>query len=310
MAPSSSSSTKKAAKLAQSGQGKKVRFQGGTLFPMVVALVVVLGLGLVVYARQSRPAADASSPTVQDHWHVAYGFYLCDQWVQLTGNQEDESQAGFDDFRQTGIHSHDDGIIHWHPSTSRSVGRNAKLSVFLDVYGVELTNDKLTFPESQRAQLPEANREDGVFEEGETQCDVDGAMEDGELKVIVWDNFTDTDDGTTYIADFDNIRVDQDAMVFSIVFAPADTDVGMPPWAPDLPTLGAADSGQVLPTDPLADIAGSTLPGAAPSTVAPSATIPGAAPIGVDSTVPGTASTGTEPPASSTVSSGTAESGG
>ena len=59
MAPSSSS-TKKAAKLAQSGSGKKVRFQGGMLFPAVVTLVFVLGISLVVYARQSRPSVDAS----------------------------------------------------------------------------------------------------------------------------------------------------------------------------------------------------------------------------------------------------------
>ncbi|MEP6296525.1 MAG: hypothetical protein ABJ382_04310, partial [Ilumatobacter sp.] len=62
----SSSSTKKAARLAQKGKGQKVRFQGGTLFPVVVALVIVLGFGLIAYARQSRPAADASAPTIND----------------------------------------------------------------------------------------------------------------------------------------------------------------------------------------------------------------------------------------------------
>jgi len=225
----SSSSTKKAAKLAKSGQGKKVRFQGGTTFPVIVAVIVVLGLALVVYARQSRPAADASPPTIDDHWHQAYGFYLCDTWVQLTGNKEDAAAPGFDEFQRTGIHSHDDGIIHWHPFTSASVGQRAKLSLFLDVYGVELTDDKLVFPEDQRAKLPAAFQADGVFEEDETKCTIDGAEEDAELKVIVWDNFSDTDNGTTYIADFDNIRVDQDAMVFSIAFVPPDTEVGMPP---------------------------------------------------------------------------------
>jgi hypothetical protein len=267
----SSSSTKKAAKLAKSGQGKKVRFQGGTTFPLVVAIVVVLGLGLVIYARQSRPAADASAPTVDDHWHMAYGFYLCDEWVQVNGNKEDPAEPGYDEFARTGIHSHDDGVVHWHPATSAAVGQRAKLSVFLDVYGVELTNDKLTFPEDQRAQLPFQN-DTGVFEEGETQCDVDGVMEDAEIKVVVWNNFSDTDDGTTYVADFDNIRVSEDAMVFSIAFVPSGTDVGMPPWAADLPELGAADSQQVLPALPNA----TTIPGAPTlpsSTVGPADTI-------------------------------------
>jgi len=271
----SSSSTKKAAKLAKSGQGKKVRFQGGTTFPLIVAIVVVLGLSLVVYARQSRPAADASPPTIDDHWHQAYGFYLCDTWVQLTGNKEDSAAPGFDEFQRTGIHSHDDGIIHWHPFTSASVGRRAKLSLFMDVYGVQLDNDKLVFPEDQRSQLAEPFQADGIFEEGETKCTVDGKEEDAELKVVVWDNFSDTDDGTTYIADFDNIAVNQDAMVFSIAFVPADTAVGMPPWAQNLPELAGADNGQVVPT-------ASTLPGAttvpgettiSPGTVAPAAPV-------------------------------------
>ena len=76
-------------RLAQKGKGKRVRFQGGTLFPMVVAIVLVLGLALIVYARTSRPAADASAPqiyrgqdpatgqTIGDHWHGAYGFQIC-----------------------------------------------------------------------------------------------------------------------------------------------------------------------------------------------------------------------------------------
>ncbi len=277
MAPSSSS-TKKAARLAKSGQGKKVRFQGGTLFPVIVAVVVVLGLALIVYSRQSRPAADASAPTIDDHWHMAYGFYLCDTWVQLTGNQEAQGSPGFNDYARTGIHSHDDGVIHWHPFTSASVGRNAKFSLFLDVYGIELSDSKLVFPEDQRAQLPVAFQEDGTFEEGETQCEVDGKMKDAELKVVVWNNFTDTDKGTTYIADFNNIRADQDAMAFTVAFVPPGTDVGMPPWSDELPELAGNDSGQVIPADPTA----TTIAG---QPVAPSSTVAAAAPLGDDGTV-------------------------
>jgi hypothetical protein len=306
----SSSSTKKAAKLAKSGQGKKVRFQGGTTFPLIVAIVVVLGLSLVVYARQSRPAADASPPTIDDHWHQAYGFYLCDTWVQLEGNKEDAAAPGFDEFQRTGIHSHDDGVIHWHPFTSASVGTRAKLSLFLDVYGVQLDDDKLVFPEDQRTQLPAAFQEDGTFEEDETKCTIDGEEKDGELKVIVWDNFSDTDDGTTYVADFNNIAVDQDAMVFSIAFVPPDTEVGMPPWAQNLPDLASADNGQVVPT-------ASTLPGATtvpgattlpPGTVAPAAPVDGTTPATTGPATTVSASTGaagaTTVPATTPVTTG------
>lgn len=251
----SSSSTKKAAKLAKSGQGKKVRFQGGTVFPLVVAIVVVLGLALVVYARQSRPAADASAPTVTDHWHHAYGFYLCDSWFKLTGALEETTSTGFanTDYARTGIHSHDDGIMHWHPFTSAAVGSRAKLGVFLENYGVELTNDKLVFPASQRAGLPH-EADTGVFKEGETTCTIDGKEVKAELKVVAWNNFTDTEsNGTTYIADFNNIRLDQDQMVISIAFVPANTDVSMPPWAADLPSLSQIDMDFQRPEDLLGE---------------------------------------------------------
>lgn len=278
MAPSSSS-TKKAAKLAKSGQGKKVRFQGGTLFPVVVTLVVVLGLALVVYSRQSRPSADASAPLVTDHWHHAYGFYLCDTWFQLDGDLEERNAAGTafvnSDFQRTGIHSHNDGLIHWHPYSSAATGRRATLGLFLDNYGVELTNSELQFPENQRAGLP-YQQDTGLFEEGETTCAIDGNDEDAELKVVVWNNYTDTDDGTTYIADFENIALNQDQMVVSIAFVPADTEVGMPPWAQELPELSAIDMGQLTPEDLLGNTGTADDGGGSAGTVAPSETAPGA----------------------------------
>jgi hypothetical protein len=186
---------------------------------------------------------------------------ICDQWVQFEGDAEErDANGGFLnlEFARTGIHSHNDGVIHWHPNSRAAVGRRAKLEVFLDVYGLELETGKMTFSEEQRSQLP-AGYEDGVFEDGETTCTIDGEEQDGALQVVVWDNFTDTDAGTTFIAAYNNIPIDQDAMVFSIAFVPDNTDVSMPPWAADLPTLGTADSGQQLPDGQL--FGGTTVPG-------------------------------------------------
>ena len=252
MAPSSSS-TKKAARLAQKGKGQKVRFQGGTLFPLIVALVVVLGSALVIYARQSRPAADASAPTIDDHWHHTYGFYLCDTWVQLNGDGEAQDANGRPtnvEYARTGIHSHDDGLIHWHPFSSAAVGSRAQLGVFLDVYDVDLSDDVLQFPEDQRAQLPAQFQEDGRFESGETTCLIDGEEETGQLQVVRWDNISDTGNGTTFIAGFTDIRLDKDAMAIVIAFVPDGTDVGKPPWIEDFEEDALNDSGQ-LETDQL-----------------------------------------------------------
>ena len=141
-------------------------------------------------------------------------------------------------------------------------GRNATFDVFLDVYDIEVNADGMQWPDSQQAQLSAVfgdKYEDGKFETTETTCTVDGEEVPGAIQVVAWDNFTDTDDGTTYIAAFNSIRVDQDAMVFVVAFVPDDTDVGMPPWAPDLPTLGAVDGGQELPDGEL--FGGTTVPG-------------------------------------------------
>lgn len=245
----SSSSTKKAARLAQKGKGQKVRFQGGTLFPIIVALVIVLGFGLVVYARQSRPAADASAPTIDDHWHHVYGFYICGEWVQLDGDGEGRDASGNPTnvkYARSGIHSHDDGLIHWHPFSSASVGRRADLGVFLDVYGVELSNDVLEFPPEQRAQLPAAFQEDGRFESGETECpnaDGDGG-ETGRLQVVRWENIDSPGDGTTFIAGFDGIGLNQDAMVVVVAFVPDNTTIEKPPWTAEFAENVLNDSGQ------------------------------------------------------------------
>ncbi len=280
----SSSSTRKAARLAQKGKGKRVRFQGGTLFPLIVAAILVIGLGTIVYARQSQPEADASPPTINDHWHIAYGFQLCDaeSFTQLTGNLEEVDANGQlvnTDFLRTGVHTHDDGVIHWHAFTAAAVGNRAKLGVFLDNYGVELTDDALRFPENQGGE---------EYVEGETKC----GDEDAELRVVVWENYQDTDDGTTYTSDFDDIRIDRDGMAITIAFVPSGTDVVMPPWAPQLPELGVVDQGQ---TDPPG---ATTVPGATTGSTTPAGTTPGG------STVPtGTAPTGTAaPPATTTPS--------
>ncbi len=233
----SSSSTKKAARLAQKGKGKRVRFQGGTLFPMIVLAILVIGLGTIVYARASVPAADSSPPTIEDHWHMAYGFSLCDQpdtFVQLSGNLEEQGGEHFNDYARTGVHSHDDGVIHWHPFTSAAVGKNADLGLFLDNYGVELTDEKLTFPEGQNVN---GLRE---YVEGETKCP-DG--KEGELSVTVWQSPDDTSSGDTYVSGFDDIRMTKNSLVFTISFQPRGTDKTMPPWAAQLEELGAVDSG-------------------------------------------------------------------
>ena len=241
----SSSSANKVAKLAQKGKGKKVRFQGGTLFPLVIVIVVVLFGALIVYARQSRPGPGEGEPTSNQHWHVAYGVYVCDDKglktePDLTGALEETDANGqltSQGYINTGIHSHGDGVMHWHPNSSgRATGTNARLKVFLNNYGVTLTNSKLVFPASQGGE---------TFEEGKTTCKVDGVEKKASLKVWVWDNYANvsTDEPQVYTANMGDVRVKNDGMVVMIAFVPDDVKPKPPESAFNLPELGAADTG-------------------------------------------------------------------
>jgi hypothetical protein len=238
-----SSSARKVARLASRGKGKKVRFQGGSIFPIAVGLVVVLGLLAIVYGRQSRPTDGSGAPGINDHWHAAFGVYVCDTFQpKVIGTKEESGtdSAGNqvllnEKFSLTGIHSHEDGIIHYHPSSTRSTGNRAKLGVFLDVYDIKLTDTELVMPADQGGE---------TWSTKDTKCD----GKDTELKVVVWDSFDNKTVSHDVVTDFNNIRIVKDAMVFVIAFVPKGTSVPQPDWADELPTLGQADGGAVIAT--------------------------------------------------------------
>jgi len=243
------SSAKRVARLASKGKGKKVRFQGGTLFPTIIVVILLVGLGLVAYARSGTSSA-TEPPTTNDHWHVSYGFYVCDKYLpNLVGNKEEPLD---DEYFKYGIHSHDDGVVHWHPQ-ALATGKRAKFGIFLDVYDVEVSNTKLQFPEDQNGGAK--------YEEGEEKCN----GKDATLKAFVWDQYDKPDAKKMLIGDFENIRIKKDGMVVVLAFVADDAEVPMPDNAANLQELGAADSAGA----PTTTVAGATtVPGETTTTVA------------------------------------------
>ena len=259
MAPSSSAD--KVAKLAHKGKGKKVRFQGGTVFPAAVLAVLVLGLTLIVYARESRPGPGSGEPRVGQHWHAVLGFYACDDkglgfLPKITGTLEEQDSTGQlsnQEFKTTGVHTHDDGVMHWHPYSGKASGNNAKLKVFLNNYDIKLTDKKLTLPTAQGGQ---------TFEEDKTVCKVDGVVKEAQLKLWAWPSYSDIGKSAAqvYTANMPDVKLANDGMVFVIAFVPKDVDPIAPEWAAQLPTLGAADSGNVPTTTIVGAATGATTP--------------------------------------------------
>jgi hypothetical protein len=289
-----SSSAKKVAKLASRGKGKRIRFQGGAVFPIAVILVVLLGLLAIVYGRQSRPANGAGVPRVNDgsntdaHWHIAYGIYVCDTFQpKLTGTQE-ETAVDTDgntvylneNFKILGVHSHGDGIIHYHPYSTKSSGNRAKLGVFLTVYDVKLTDTELVLPASQGGDK---------WSTKDTKCNGKST----ELRVRVWPHYNQPDVFHDVVTDFNNIRITNDGMVIVMAFVEKNADIPMPEWAAQLPTLGASDGGAVISsTTTLA-------PGVTPTTTITGGSTPSSSATG------DTTAGGSTPPTTTTASGST-----
>lgn len=233
----SGSSAKKVARLAQKGKGKKVRFQGGTLFPSIMAIVIVLGTGLIAYSRQSAPSKN-TPPTINDHWHVSYGFYKCNGFLNdLVGTLEEPVTP---EYQKYNIHSHDDGVIHWHAG-ALAAGNRAKLGLFFDSYGVKVNTDGITFPVLQNSGES--------YKTSDLKCkNAEGKMVPAQVQVIVWDRYDNSEVSKKYITDFNNIRIKNDQMAITIAIAAPGAVIPMPKSAANLPQLGAVDAGGVTTT--------------------------------------------------------------
>lgn len=240
-----SSSAKKVAKLASRGKGKKVRFQSGTTFPAVVAVVSLVMLLLVAYSRASMPAPESGSPQPEDAWSIAYGIRICDTWLpNLTGTEAELDQdASTGDLVKVQTAPDADGIIHYHAQTGGATGKNAKLGVFLDVYDIKLTDTVLELPESQVGE-----GEQRTWDTDDFQCD----GKDTQIRVRVWEDYT-SDQFVDNVTSFRNLRFTNNGMVFAIAVVPKDADIPKPESAATLADLGVIGGSTVttttVPTD-------------------------------------------------------------
>lgn len=204
------SSSKKVARAARAGgsSGPKQRKVG---FPIAIAAIVVIGLSLVVFARNDFTSAAATSPTMEDHWHNAYGIYVCDAF-----------QAPISDTAQdtTGIHTHADGVIHVHPFAAGSAGKNATLSKWGQIVGMEFGGSSITL-------------QDGTKLEDGYDC---GGNTDTTLSVYKWPADDPNAEPVVYTKDFGSIKLDRDRDAITIAMLPTGT---VPPRPESVPTLDA-----------------------------------------------------------------------
>ena len=191
------SSSKKVSRVARTGGGRTTRRGTGSwLFPAFMAAVVVLGvLGVWLSRDAAHHKAAADQPTVNDHWHAAYGFDICGNFLP------DLPQPA----KLIGLHTHGDGVIHIEPQDPiLDTGKNATLGRFINGYGdLKLTSTSFTVLNQRWAN-------------GEPKCD----NKPGD--VVVKSN------GKVVKGDPNNLRVPKNGWI-TIAFVPKGTDVPPPP---------------------------------------------------------------------------------
>jgi hypothetical protein len=140
------SSTKKVQRAASTSGGRTARGRTPWVYYLTIAAIVVLGTAMVYFSRAHRLAGVTNvGPTppvvAQDHWHEAYGFYVCTSATkgEFVPNIPYQTDA-------QGIHTHGDGVINIHPYEKSAAGKNAVLGVFTNGTGVTMNAGELKIP--------------------------------------------------------------------------------------------------------------------------------------------------------------------
>ncbi len=218
------STNKKVAKAAGTGGGRTRRGGSSMLFPSVMAVVVILGLALVVVSRGDKAEADNTPPRAgADHWHAAIGFYVCGNFLPNVTDQNDPR----------GIHTHGDGVMHIHPFTDRSGGRNATLGVFFEAIEAKVTASSLRIP--------------GTPEKKNGQkCDGRQA----EVQTVTWDFDGPPEAKPTPFEGDPSALKPSDRSLVTVAFMPKGTEIPRPPSADQLNKLTDIAPAQAPPSPP------------------------------------------------------------
>ena len=204
------SSSKKVARAARNGgRSSAPRRQLG--FPIAIAAILVVGVLVVVFARGENQEAAAVSPTVNEHWHTAYGVYVCDAFLPPLTDQVTDT---------TGLHTHGDGIAHIHPFNGAAAGGNATLAKWGETTGLSFSGEGFTV--------------DGSTYEPGYDCGGQPAT----VSLNVW-SLDDLEAAPQVLtgAEMGDWRFDRNRMAITLAVVPEGTEVPPPPTAADVDRL-------------------------------------------------------------------------
>lgn len=143
-----SSTGKWVARAGATGGGRTYRGQVPVNWYAVLVLIIILGIGSVVFARYEyqnpKSTVDTVAPTKGTEWFSAAVFDLCGTQSTLASNEIDPAKQSF---ITTG-----DGVVQVDPKTTADAGDNAVLGKLLSGYkGLVVTSTEIKLPASALA---------------------------------------------------------------------------------------------------------------------------------------------------------------
>lgn len=234
------------ARAASTGGGRTYRGQAPVNWYASLALIVLVGLGLIAYSRYERTHSTASSagpPTVGTVWHAALGIDICGKIEPNLPATPTSSASGFT--------TDGTGVVTIAPTSASEAGGNAVLGKFISgVHGLVLTPNSLGYPGQ------------GTYSDGQ-RCPkgTPDAGKPGAVSVVQWTNFT-VKKGSSVGGDPRQLRF-SDGQMITLAFLPTSVSVPKPP-ASTITALIKATESSSSPT-------ATTLP-STPVTAAPTAT--------------------------------------
>ncbi len=181
--------------------------EGRSWFLPVILLVTLIGGGAIVALASSRTSNTGVAPTIGDHWHTAYGVYVCDTF---TSPIQDQSGSN-------GLHTHGGGYIHVHPAATTATGNNANLGNFLANSGASISDD---------SYVPGASEQPITLSE-ENGC----GDEDAVLQLAYWEDQFSDDAPEIVTEDLASFKFDEDGGALTIALVPLGAEIPKPPTA-------------------------------------------------------------------------------
>lgn len=129
------STTKKIQRVQRSGVSRRVGQRRPMAFSAAVVGIIVVGVILVLLARDARVNAHGDQPRAnRDRWFQAYGLYQCDSYLANPPAPEQEAD----------ISTLGNGLISIFPLSEETAGDNARMGKFFESLDMKVTDTSVT----------------------------------------------------------------------------------------------------------------------------------------------------------------------